>query len=606
MDGGARILLATLLHFQSRSAVEAVTVTADKTARQLLVDGQRFFARGVCYSPVPVGEEYGDWLGPAEPDRSIWTRDLALMSAMNINVLRTYSFDSPKDHTAFLDACSANGILVAVALDYPEALDLSDAAAKAVWSTKAVEVVQRYKSHPAILLWAFGNEKNFHADTDQKRRLHLGYVQEVTTAIHADEEQSGYWHPVCTTLMDGYLSEYFALEASYPNAVDLWCLQLYRGASFGQSLFDTYPSKLPLILTEYGADSWDGLNQREWADSEQKNALISSAKELRNWREVVSGGIVFSFQDEWWKCDGASAAAHDACNLASFGNLPDNIGNEEWWGLFSTSPGVHPQVRNPRVAVSALTSLWGEATFTGITYITADADTYIQKHDPTSTNGAVDQIATKYHSNSPGSGSATQSEWNEVGLVRFLPASPPCANGKAVLSLKIKWVSASPIVLAYGPTSNREGWPELSTSWSSRPDFDLEGGAKRRTLTVTSADVNTRIDLDLTDWWSSGQAFSVWLQPDDTVAANNDLQLLFFSRESEATGRPELHIQCDHSWAEEGWFGHQHTLTASTTVTTIGSTPSTTIDRTNSGITGSSNPASALGLTTFLLVALNL
>ena len=28
---------------------------------------------------------------------------------------------------------------------------------------------------------------------------------------------------------DNYLSEYFALEASYPNAVDLWCLNLYRG-----------------------------------------------------------------------------------------------------------------------------------------------------------------------------------------------------------------------------------------------------------------------------------------------------------------------------------------------------------------------------------------
>lgn len=28
---------------------------------------------------------------------------------------------------------------------------------------------------------------------------------------------------------DNYLSEYFALEASYPNAVDVWCLNLYRG-----------------------------------------------------------------------------------------------------------------------------------------------------------------------------------------------------------------------------------------------------------------------------------------------------------------------------------------------------------------------------------------
>ena len=29
---------------------------------------------------------------------------------------------------------------------------------------------------------------------------------------------------------DNYLSEYFALEATYPTAVDIWCLNLYRGA----------------------------------------------------------------------------------------------------------------------------------------------------------------------------------------------------------------------------------------------------------------------------------------------------------------------------------------------------------------------------------------
>lgn len=41
-------------------------------------------------------------------------------------------------------------------------------------------------------------------------------------------------------MQDSYLSEYFALEKSYPNAVDLWCLNLYRGSTFGP-LFDSYP-----------------------------------------------------------------------------------------------------------------------------------------------------------------------------------------------------------------------------------------------------------------------------------------------------------------------------------------------------------------------------
>ena len=34
---------------------------------------------------------------------------------------------------------------------------------QAAHESEALAVVMRYKSHPAILLWGFGNEKNFQA-----------------------------------------------------------------------------------------------------------------------------------------------------------------------------------------------------------------------------------------------------------------------------------------------------------------------------------------------------------------------------------------------------------------------------------------------------------
>ncbi|CAE7551582.1 unnamed protein product, partial [Symbiodinium sp. CCMP2456] len=201
----------------------------------------------------------------------------------------------------------------------------------------------------------------------------MAYVEEAANAIHQEEAETGLWHPVCSPLMDSYLSEYFVLEASYPNAMDVWCLNLYRGTTFG-SLFSTYPSNLPMLITEYGADAWDGYNQREWANSEQTDALVALATELRDWREVVAGGLIFSFQDEWWKCGAVST--HDTCGGA-FANLVDGIGNEEWWGLYGTSAGANPQARSPRGAVSALTDLWAADSFVGATYGSADADLYV-------------------------------------------------------------------------------------------------------------------------------------------------------------------------------------------------------------------------------------
>ncbi|OLP84482.1 hypothetical protein AK812_SmicGene34644 [Symbiodinium microadriaticum] len=256
MDVGRKLGALALLLLQIGGAV---VVTVDKSSRQLLVDGQRFFGRGVCYNPVPVGEAYGDWLGADETAQSIWTRDLDLMAAMNVNLVREYFV-------------LYSGILVAVTVDYPEAL----------------AVVARYKSHPAILLWGFGNEKNFQASTAAARANHMAYVEEAANAIHQALR-------ALELTQDSYLSKYFELEASYPNAMDVWCLNLYRGWLGGL----LWRSNLPMLISEYGADAWDGYNQYGGQDAPtgrlfrlpRTDALVSLATELRDWRDVVAGGL---------------------------------------------------------------------------------------------------------------------------------------------------------------------------------------------------------------------------------------------------------------------------------------------------------------------------
>jgi len=541
-----------------------VRVTVDRSSRQLVVDGDHFFAQGVCYAPTPVGQSYGDWFGASEPDTSIWTRDLDLMQEMGVNAIRTYAFNLGKDHTAFLDACLARGILVAVGFDWPASVHSSDAAARNEWKNRMVALVQKYKSHPAILMWLFGNEKNGEADTDWKRREHLSYVQEVRLAIHSEEEASGYWHPVCTTLMDLYLDEYFALESSFADAQDLWCLQLYRGNSFG-NLVNSYPSNLPLSITEYGADAFDGRTHQEWSGSEQRDALLSTSRELRDGRAVVSGGFIFAFNDGWDKC--GSPSTHDDCGSA-FGNLPDNEGNEEWWGLYATAPGQNPQPRIPRAAVSAITTLWHQDSFVGITRLPSVADAYIARDLPTRNFGSVDEIRTKYHSFTPGTGTDSQSTFNRIGLVDFgVPNLPNCGSPQGIVKLTLRWMSRGSGVLAFGPLP-QTSWDESTITWANKPSFSQ---ASRQTVTLTSAQINTQISL-VVDGWSLGQPLGLWLQPDDNVEDNNDLEVLFFSREAQ-WGQPEFELSCTTSWQSEQWWGARDDLAVTTTPRAATTTP---------------------------------
>src|SRR2546421_469470 len=81
----------------------------------LTVNGAPFFARGVCYSPVPWGANpswppHGDFMFP--PWNAIWQRDLKAMQAAGINCLRTYNIQSTapnggakQDHTEFFNDC---------------------------------------------------------------------------------------------------------------------------------------------------------------------------------------------------------------------------------------------------------------------------------------------------------------------------------------------------------------------------------------------------------------------------------------------------------------------------------------------------------------------
>lgn len=294
---------------------------------ELLVDGVPYRIQGVCWNPVPRGGTH-----PADLDYAgSVALDAALMAAAGINTVRTYE---PLTDRAVLDTLWAAGIRV-INTVYPYGGNEASSARAPVAAVK---------DHPAILMWAIGNEWNYNGlYVELPHDQALARVNEVAAIVRAEDET----HPI-TTIYGELPSD--ATLAAMPD-IDVWGLNVYRGLTFGD-LIDVWASRSdrPMFLAEYGADAWNatiGMEDPE-AQAEAARTLTTALLDPR-----VLGGTIFEWSDEWWKDGHGSPDEHDIGGVAPGGGPhPDLTFNEEWWGIVDID-------RNPRLAYHALAEVWG-------------------------------------------------------------------------------------------------------------------------------------------------------------------------------------------------------------------------------------------------------
>lgn len=303
----------------------ATTAPIEIVGRQLLVDGVPLFMRGVCWNPVPRGAQHPEGLDFA----GFVQQDSVELAELGVNVVRTYE---PLLDTLVLDRLAAAGIRVINSV-YP----WGGAPASVV-----VERVRAVQHHPAILMWAIGNEWNYNGlYVGLSQPEALARLNEVAALIKAEDPT----HPIATIY--GELPDADTL-AAMPN-VDVWGINAYRGISFGD-LFERWRalSGAPLFLSEYGADAYNAALPGYDAES-QALAVESLASELLGQSSattadgVALGGTVFEWADEWWKDAAGSLSEQDVGGVAPGGGpYPDQVFNEEWWGIVDIDRGHRP------------------------------------------------------------------------------------------------------------------------------------------------------------------------------------------------------------------------------------------------------------------------
>ena len=301
-----------------------------------------------------------------EEYKARYLADLSLMQTMRVNTIRIYSdFNrDPAVSLQILDECYRRGMMVVMTV-IGSAQDFA--------SGQYLTVVDRYKNHPAILMWAIGNEWNFNTY----------YGLSITDSILKTEnaaqliKQHDPIHPVSSSLGDRFSvcttgcppgSDIPSIVQAVPD-VDVWGLNIYRGASFG-TLFDQWRavSSKPFYLGEFGIDSFKTQSYTVVQCSKAVNVVgvedqggqanidnslwleIAGHLSAFNSGELNLGGFIFQFNDSLWKVGNYNVGLGGVVNYNGPDGIPGTPDDDTSYDEYNTEgfilPGPLDQIFN--------------------------------------------------------------------------------------------------------------------------------------------------------------------------------------------------------------------------------------------------------------------
>lgn len=201
---------------------------------------------------------------------------------LGANSIRTWGAD---DLGVVLDQAQRDGLTVTAGiwLGHADVFDYHDADLVAKQLAMCREVVERHKNHPALLMWAFGNEMEGYAEADDPAVWKaINAIAEMSKTVDPD-------HPTMTVIAE-VGGQRVPNVHRYCPAIDVVGINSYGGAPTLVERYRKQGGTKPIVLTEFGPPGpWES-PKTPW------NAPIemSSTEKAKRYRQAYEAAVLQS------------------------------------------------------------------------------------------------------------------------------------------------------------------------------------------------------------------------------------------------------------------------------------------------------------------------
>ncbi len=371
-------------------AAAVVTTHKDENGWRLKVNGEDFFVKGVVWGYTPRNENYTYNLWGESDDfiRKVLDYEFGLMAAAGVNTIRSFSMIPPEWITYIYQEHGIMSVVNPLMGRYGYTVggkwvpftDYSDPLTREVLKADTLEIIEKYKNTPGVLMFALGNESNYglswssfeieNLPEGEQNTAKARYLYSLFGEVIAEGQKIAPNHPF--SIVNGDI-QYIDLIAEYLGHMDILGSNVYRGKSF-TNLWEEVDKKLdmPVVFFEFGSDAYN-------ARTSQEDQLAQAEILKYQWQEMYNkswgngeegnaiGGYVFEWRDEWWKylqverldIQDTNASWSNQAYPFDWAEGKNNM-NEEWFGITAlgkpNSDGVYEA--RPRMAYDVLSEIW--------------------------------------------------------------------------------------------------------------------------------------------------------------------------------------------------------------------------------------------------------
>jgi hypothetical protein len=263
------------------------------------------------------------------------SNDIAVFVSHGGNSIRTWRTDNAHSSgLEVLDNAARHGVTVTLCIEIGRerhGFDYDDEEAVAAQLEFARGEVEKYKDHPALLVWMVGNEPNLHF----KNPKVFDAINDISKMIHEVDGK----HPT-TTALAGFNANLAGLIETRVPDLDFVSIQMYGDIVNLPRYIDEIGFDRPYMVTEWGAVGHWEVRKTAWGASVEQNSSEKAANYMKSFevaiasdRKQLLGSYVFLWGQKqertptWYGmflADGSETEAIDTMHYIWTGNWPEN------------------------------------------------------------------------------------------------------------------------------------------------------------------------------------------------------------------------------------------------------------------------------------------